>query len=130
MKCLVNGFRHRPLVYHFAGRLVNEIPRYRQLSAPNRVLELVYAADLHDQVFHEALRGVRFTLGAEPSGQHVAPHPRMLSWQACLDVPGCAYPRNTVLPPDPAGLFSEGGEVIKLHMEGSLTISRPGIKRV
>ena len=26
------------------------------------------------------------------------------------------------LPPDPAGLFSEGAEVIKLHIEGSLTI--------
>ena len=33
-------------------------------------------------------------------------------------------------PPDPAGLFSEGGEVIKLHIEGSLTIPITGIKRV
>ena len=32
--------------------------------------------------------------------------------------------------PDPAGLFSEGGEVIQLHVEGSLTILKPGIKRV
>ena len=30
--------------------------------------------------------------------------------------------RTRNLPPDPAGLFSEGGEVIKLHIEGSLTI--------
>ena len=30
-------------------------------------------------------------------------------------------------PPDPVGLFSEGGEVIKLHVEGSLTIPRAGI---
>ena len=28
------------------------------------------------------------------------------------------------------GLFSEGGDVIKLHIEGSLTIPKPGIKRV
>ena len=27
-------------------------------------------------------------------------------------------------PPDPAGLFSEGGEVIELHIEGSLTIPK------
>ena len=35
-------------------------------------------------------------------------------------------------PPDPAGLLSEGGEVdlIKLHIEGSLTIPKPGNKRV
>ena len=33
-------------------------------------------------------------------------------------------------PPDPAGLFSEGSEVMKLHIEGSLTIYKPGIKRV
>ena len=34
-------------------------------------------------------------------------------------------------PPDPAGLLSEGGDVIKLHIiEGSLTIPIPGIKRV
>ena len=32
-------------------------------------------------------------------------------------------------PPDPAALFSEGGEVIKLHIEGSLTIPAPDIKR-
>ena len=29
-------------------------------------------------------------------------------------------------PPDPAGLFSEGGGVIKLHIEGSLTMSTTG----
>ena len=33
-------------------------------------------------------------------------------------------------PPYPAGLFSEGGEVIKLRIEGSLTIPIPEIKRV
>ena len=33
-------------------------------------------------------------------------------------------------PPDPAGFFSEGGEVIKLYIEGSLMIPIPGIKRV
>ena len=32
--------------------------------------------------------------------------------------------------PDSAGLFSEGGEVIKLHTEGSLMIPRTGVKRV
>ena len=34
------------------------------------------------------------------------------------------------VPPDPAALFSEGGEVINLHIEGSLTIPKSGIKRV
>ena len=34
------------------------------------------------------------------------------------------------LPPDSAALFSEGGEAIKLHIEGSLTIPKPGIQRV
>ena len=34
------------------------------------------------------------------------------------------------LPTDPAALFSEGGEVMKLHIEGSLMIPKPGIKRV
>ena len=34
------------------------------------------------------------------------------------------------LPPDPVGLFSEGGEVINLHIEGSLTIPTTRIKRV
>ena len=34
-------------------------------------------------------------------------------------------------PANPAGLFfSEGGDAIKLHTEGSLTIPRTGIKRV
>ena len=33
---------------------------------------------------------------------------------------------NTQHTPDPTGLFSEGGEVIKLHIEGSLTIPKPG----
>ena len=32
--------------------------------------------------------------------------------------------------PDPAGLFSEGGEVMKLRIIGSITIPKPGIKRV
>ena len=27
-----------------------------------------------------------------------------------------------MLPPDPAGIFSVGGEIIKLHIEGSLTM--------
>ena len=31
------------------------------------------------------------------------------------------------VPPDPAGFFSEGGEVIKLHIEGFLTIPTAGI---
>ena len=35
-----------------------------------------------------------------------------------------------VRPSDPAGLFSEGGDVIKLHIKGSLTIPKPDIKRV
>ena len=30
--------------------------------------------------------------------------------------------------PDPAAIFSEGGEVINLHIEGSLTILAPGLK--
>ena len=34
------------------------------------------------------------------------------------------------LPPDPAGLFSEGGDATKLHIEGSLMIPTSGIKRV
>ena len=34
------------------------------------------------------------------------------------------------LAPEPAGLFSEGGEVIKLHIEGSITIPTTGIKWV
>ena len=33
-------------------------------------------------------------------------------------------------PPELAGLFSQGGEVMKLHKEGSLTILASGIKRV
>ena len=33
-------------------------------------------------------------------------------------------------PPDPAVIFSEGGEIIKLHNEGPLTIRTTGIKRV
>ena len=33
-------------------------------------------------------------------------------------------------PPDPAGLFSEGAEVRKLHTVGSLTIPTAGIKMV
>ena len=33
-------------------------------------------------------------------------------------------------PPDPAGLFSQGGGVIKLRIEGSLTIPKPGVIRV
>ena len=33
-------------------------------------------------------------------------------------------------PPDPAGLFSEGGEVIHLHIEGSLTIPKPRVRRI
>ena len=33
-------------------------------------------------------------------------------------------------PPDPAGVFSEGAEVIQLRIEGSLTIPTTGIKRV
>ena len=31
------------------------------------------------------------------------------------------------MPPDPAGLFSEGSEVIELHEEGSVRIPIPGI---
>ena len=34
---------------------------------------------------------------------------------------------NQLLPPDPAALFSEGAEVIKLHTESSLTIPTTGI---
>ena len=34
------------------------------------------------------------------------------------------------VPPDPAGLLSEGGAVMKLHKEGSLTLLTPGFKRV
>ena len=37
-----------------------------------------------------------------------------------------AAPAGT--PPDPAGLFSEGGEVIKLRTEGSLMIPTTWIK--
>ena len=33
-------------------------------------------------------------------------------------------------PLDPAGLFSEGAEAIKLRIEGSLTIPETGIKMV
>ena len=33
-------------------------------------------------------------------------------------------------PPDPAGLFSDDGEVTKFRIEGSLTIPKPGMKRV
>ena len=32
------------------------------------------------------------------------------------------------IPPDSAGLFSEGGGVIKPYIEGSLTIPKPGLK--
>ena len=39
------------------------------------------------------------------------------------------YARMLVHPPDPAGYFSEGGEVIQLLIEGSLTIRTSGIKR-
>ena len=38
--------------------------------------------------------------------------------------------RDELSPPDPVGLVSKGGEVIKLHIEGSLTISTTGIIRV
>ena len=34
------------------------------------------------------------------------------------------------IPPDLAGRFSEGGEIIRLHLEGPLTIPAPEIKRV
>ena len=37
---------------------------------------------------------------------------------------------DSVIPTDPAGLCSEGGEVIQLHTEGSLTIPNSCIKRV
>ena len=33
-------------------------------------------------------------------------------------------------PPDPAGIFSEGTEVIKSHIKGSLTIPKSDVKRV
>ena len=36
----------------------------------------------------------------------------------------------TQSPPEPAGLFSEGAEVIQLHVEGSLTIPTSGVQRV
>ena len=42
---------------------------------------------------------------------------------------GCVV-RSRCEPPDPAGLFSEGSEVIQRHIEGSLTIPNPWIKRV
>ena len=45
----------------------------------------------------------------------------------------CRRSRGLARPPDPAGLFSEGGDdlVIKLHtIEGSLTIPITCIKRV
>ena len=34
---------------------------------------------------------------------------------------------SLLLPPDPAGLFSEGGEVIRHHIEDSLTMHTAGI---
>ena len=41
---------------------------------------------------------------------------------------------KTINPPSPpvelAGLVSEGGEIMQLHIEGSLTIPTAGIKRV
>ena len=37
---------------------------------------------------------------------------------------------SRLVPPDPAGLFSEGGEVMELHTKGSLMIPKPGIERV
>ena len=47
---------------------------------------------------------------------------------------GGQFPRDHPLlvtqPPDPAGLFSEGGDVIKLHAGGSLTIPTTWINRV
>ena len=36
---------------------------------------------------------------------------------------------DVCIPPNPAGMFSEDGEVITLHIDGSLTIPKPGIKR-
>ena len=43
---------------------------------------------------------------------------------------GCAGGvRASALPPDPADIFSEGGEAIKLHIGGSLTIPTAGIKQ-
>ena len=56
---------------------------------------------------------------------------------ACLGADGSTEDKRAFVgaasgdsPPDPAGLFSEGGEVITLHIEGSLTIPVTGIKRV
>ena len=37
---------------------------------------------------------------------------------------------DAATPPDTAGLFSEGAEVIQRHIEGSLTTPTPCIKRV
>ena len=45
--------------------------------------------------------------------------PTVVEWQCALYL---------ATPPDPAGLFSEGGEVTKLYIEGSLTIPRTEIK--
>ena len=39
----------------------------------------------------------------------------------------CIAGAAPIAPPDPAGLFSEDGEAIELHMEGSLTIPTTGI---
>ena len=39
-------------------------------------------------------------------------------------------PHSVFTPPDPAGIFSEGGEVIKRHTVGSLSIPTTEIKRL
>ena len=43
---------------------------------------------------------------------------------------GRARLASSFRPIDPACIFSEGGEVMKLHIEGFLTIPIPGIKIV
>ena len=42
-------------------------------------------------------------------------------------VPGWSCILGVATAPDSAGIVSEGGEVIELHIEGSQTIPKPGI---
>ena len=53
----------------------------------------------------------------------------LLATTSCVSL-SLSLPAAAATPPDPAGLFSEGGEVIQLHIDGSLTIPTTGIKWV
>ena len=54
----------------------------------------------------------------------------MMGGVAWLGETPCILEESRPVPPDPVGLFSEGGEGIKLHLEGSLTIPKTEVKRV